>query len=548
MRRVADALQQALVDQGASWFVGFPGESTLSWYAAARSAGREHVCARCERCAGYMADAYARVSGSVPVVDAPGGVGSPYLVPALHEARNSSVPLVAVVTDAGADATSAWRTATCDNAAMLGAVSKAVVRLNTPQEVPTSAAECLLLARTGRPGPVTLLVRDGLLEKPAQAPPAGERGRRQDVSTPAGEDAAIEDDLRVVLERLRSAKQPLLICGGGVHAACAHRRVAQLAQRLGVPVATTFNGIGAVPASDPRYIGTVGAKGRPESNAYAAEADVVVWLGSKRGDKTTQYGCLPAAGAWSAVVDIDPGVRVRPPHADLYVIEDLDAALSRLLVLAEGVGPRRAPATAVDAGQAATPDSTGWLLQQAVALLPSDTVVVADASKASSWVGAFVAPRRAGRFVIAPRGSGAIGWGLPAALGAAVARPDHHVLAVVGDGGFLMAAHELDVAARLGLRVTVLILNNHRLELLDQVGRDRYGPDFALPETAADLSALARALGVAACDARDPKEALRLVVEAPAARKPLVVNYAIPAYSESPDLVMHRARTKSVPW
>ncbi|MEU2679576.1 thiamine pyrophosphate-binding protein [Streptomyces sp. NPDC007107] len=547
MRTGADVLAETLRGAGVEMFFGLPGESTLPWYAAVRRSGVRHVMARSETAAGYMADACARFTGRVSVVDAPGGIGSPLLLPALHEAHNSSIPLVAFTSGVPASLQGRWTTADCRHQEMFGPAVKATVSVPDATRLPDLAARAVRLAVQGRPGPVHLDVPSDILAAPYDGPPAGDR------NAGAGVDGSRirpdRQELAAVVRLLTAAERPLLVAGGGVHLSGAYDQLASFTEAFGIPVGTTFNGKGVLAETHPSSIGVVGAKGSTAANDIAARADVVLWIGSKAGDKSTGYGRLPAPGAACVQVDIDEEElgRILTPRHVLHA--DAAAALEDLCDALSMAGRQGFPAwtgttkALLDAPQDDVSPSPGGLVRTLDELCPDDTAVIADASRACSWVGAHFRCRRAGRSIIAPRGSGSIGYALPAAIAAALAQPERTVVGIGGDGGFALACQELETAVRTGTRLVFVLLNDNAFGLLNRVSSVSLDdPHLVEPFAPTDWTAVARGFGWQAHTARNGAAFETALKTALAAEGPTLIDVPLASDVSSPDFQMYAER------
>ncbi|MFD3998162.1 thiamine pyrophosphate-binding protein [Streptomyces sp. NPDC058548] len=551
-RTGADTLVEALRDAGVESFFGLPGESTLPLYAAMRRAGVRHVMARSETAAGYMADACARFTGKTAVVDAPGGIGSPLLLPALHEAYNSSIPLIALTSGVPLGQEDQWTTAACRHQEMFRPCVKATLAVPDAARLPALAARAVRLATAGRPGPVHLDVPSDLLAGPGAPGPAPSE-------TPASETTAarpalsrLRPDQRAVAEvvdLLASAQRPLLVAGGGVHLSHAYDQLAALTEAFGIPVATTFNGKGALAETHPHSLGVIGAKGSTAANDLASRADLVLWVGSKAGDKSTGYGRLPAPDSVCVQVDIDEEElgRILSPRCVLHA--DAAAALTDLASALRAAGWPGAPAwtgttgALLDPPHDTAPPAPGALIQAVERACPADTALIADASRACSWAGAHFRTRNSGRSVIAPRGSGSIGYALPAAIGAAVAQPGRTIVGVGGDGGFALACQEMETAVRVGARLVFVLLNDNAFGLLDRVstvGLRR--PDLLDRFAATDWTAVAHGFGWNAHTVRDETSFEKALQTGLDADRPTLLNVLLSADTASPDFQMYTER------
>ena len=551
----ADYLVAEFANAGIQMAFGFPGESTLSLYAAFKNAPMRHVMARCERCAGYMADVYARLTRRVAVCDAPGGIGSPHLLPALHEAYNSSIPIVILTTTTPDASTYRWTTDHCRHEDIFAPVVKEVLRVQTGERIGELAKRAVNIAVSGRPGPVHLDIALNLLATPAvpSLQVTGDAHASFPRFRPRPDDASLVE----VVSLLKKAGKPLIVAGGGVLLSGAEAALERFATTFQIPVATTLNGKGSLSEIHPLSVGVIGSKGCDVANQIATEADVVLWLGSKAGDKSTNFGRIPSTTSVVIQVDIDPHEHGRTLNPSVSLCADITATLDDLYThLTEHEFPSSlrwcsytsrlvtAFRTSVQR-QAEEVEffNTAVLISQLQQRYAHEAVIVADASRACSWVGAFYNTAYAGRIVIAPRGSGSIGYALPGTIAAAVTCPDRTVIGIGGDGGFAMACHELETAVRLQLRFIFVILNNNSLGLLNQVAGVSMNDQKLLSEFApTDWEMVARGFG---CDSQTITsfgELSRALDHLTTISRPTVLNVILPATEESPDFKMFVSR------
>jgi acetolactate synthase-1/2/3 large subunit len=272
--------------------------------------------------------------------------------------------------------------------------------------------------------------------------------------------------LSQVAYAIGEAQSPVIVAGGGIHLGSAVQALQELARECGIPVATTLNGKGAINESSPLSLGVTGSKGNLEANKFVQDADCVIVIGSKLGDKSTNGYAWPTRDQMVIHVDSDPQEFHHVHAGYIPVLSDARALCQLLLPRLQGLQrqttllPPNKPFWEIGAT-----DHLCNLLSQT---LPQDAVVVADASVSSGWAGAAIRLHAPGQRLITPRGSGSIGFALPAAIGAQFARPSAQVVAIVGDGGFAMAMHEMETATRYNLPILYFLLNNQRLGLIDK--------------------------------------------------------------------------------
>lgn len=514
----AHALAAALHRHGVRDVFGQSIPSAL--FLAAPHHGIRQIGYRTENAGAAMADAYARISGRVAVVAAQNGPAATLLVPGLAEALKASVPVLAIVQDVHRQFTDRNAFQELDHLALFAGVAKWVRRVAVAERIDDYVDMAFAAAASGRPGPAVLLVPLDLLDErpdfeasaPRRAASLGTFPLDRTVADPAG--------IAEAADLIAGARRPLVIAGGGVHSSGAYSELGAL-QSLGLPVATTVMGKGAVAETDPLSVGVVGYFMAPRARsshlrALVTEADVVLLVGNRTNQNGTDSWSLYPAGARFIQLDVDGG-EVGRNYESLRLVGDAKLTLASLAeVLRQrdlsGLKGRRAAladtiarAREAQAGDMArlvdmeaTPIRPERIMAEIDAVTTPETVVVADASYASIWIANFLTARRAGQRFLTPRGIAGLGWGLPFALGAKVARPDAPVICVTGDGGFGHVWSELETARRMRLPVIVVVLNNQILGYQKHAELSLFG-DFTdvCDFEAVDHAAIARACGCA---------------------------------------------------
>jgi acetolactate synthase-1/2/3 large subunit len=407
-----------------------------------------------------------------------------------------------------------------DQIACFRPVSRWAEALREAHEIPGAIQGALHLLRTGRPGPVALSIPTDFLGAPVSArlTPAGE-GRRPPCDVRQLEAAAA---------RLARAERPLVVAGGGVVAAEACDELRALARRLGAPVITTVMGRGAIPESDPLWLGVLPNQ-RATRGALEA-ADVVLAVGCRFAHRSTRGLLLQLAFRPDQAlihVDLDPRVigLMHPPA--LGIVGDARDGLAGILAAL----PRAEPAarwdwSALGRGRAArspryTPLIDG-LLRALREALPPEAIVVGDQTGLNYWM-EWHFPVEAPRTFLYPVGSATLGYGLPAALGAQVAWPERAVVAVVGDGGLLFSVGELATAVKYRLPVVVVVLNDRSYGAIRYLQERLYGRAGEHALEGPDFPALARAFGLTAYRAPDVTAFRAGLDRALAERRPALV-------------------------
>ncbi|RUP22576.1 acetolactate synthase catalytic subunit [Methylobacterium sp.] len=514
----AHALAAALHRHGVRDVFGQSIPSAL--FLAAPHHGIRQIGYRTENAGAAMADAYARISGRVAVVAAQNGPAATLLVPGLAEALKASVPVVAIVQDVHRHFTDRNAFQELDHLALFAGVAKWVRRVAVAERIDDYVDMAFAAAASGRPGPAVLLVPLDLLDERPDFEASAPRRAASLGTYPL--DRTVADPARIAeaADLIAGARRPLVIAGGGVHSSGAYSELGAL-QSLGLPVATTVMGKGAVAETDPLSVGVVGYFMAPRARSshlrtLVTEADVVLLVGNRTNQNGTDSWSLYPAGARFIHLDVDGG-EVGRNYESLRLVGDAKLTLASLAeVLRQrdlsGLKGRRAALadTIARAREAQAGDMARLVDMDAAPIRPErimaeidavtmpETVVVADASYASIWIANFLTARRAGQRFLTPRGIAGLGWGLPFALGAKVARPAAPVICVTGDGGFGHVWSELETARRMRLPVIVVVLNNQILGYQKHAELSLFG-DFTdvCDFEAVDHAAIARACGCA---------------------------------------------------
>lgn len=521
---VAHLLAQGLGRHGVQLVFGQSLPSLL--HLACQQIGIRQIGYRTENAGGYMADAYARISGRAAVVTAQNGPAATLLVPALAEALKASIPIVALVQEVERNQTDRNAFQEFDHTALFSSCAKWVRRVTEASRVEDYLDMAFVNACSGRPGPVVLLLPADLLRE--QAPVSLRRASLGhfplDRFVPSS--AAIEQ----AAELMRTAKAPIIIAGGGVHGSDASLQLARLQEQAHIPVATTTMGKGSVDESHPLSVGVVGSfmginSATRWQRSLITDADVVVLVGNRTNQNGTDSWKLYPPSARYIHIDVD-GAEVGRNYEALRLVGDARETLALLhqTLVAEDLSVRKSNRPQVEHRIAsgrrayekesadvrhsmARPIRPERIMQEIDQRLGSDAIVVADASYSSTWVANFLVSQRPGMRFLTPRGLAGLGWGLPMALGAKLARPSSPVICVVGDGGFGHVWSELETARRESLAVTLVVLNNGILGFQKHAENLKFGSHTTAVDFAnVDHAAIARACGCIGVRIEDPQE------------------------------------------
>ncbi|GAA5233392.1 acetolactate synthase large subunit [Verticiella sediminum] len=501
--------------QGVRLITGYPGGAILPIYdALGQSATIRHVLARHEQGAGFIAQGQARVSGEVAVCMTSSGPGATNLLTAITDAKLDSIPLVAITgqvpkAQIGTDAFQE-----VDTYGLTLPITKHNFLVSSTEELLEVIPRAFAIAASGRPGPVLIDIPKDVQSRVIDVAEWPEPGRR---AKPAPADGTA---LAEAASLIAQAARPVLYLGGGViHAGAAPLAIA-LAEKANLPTVMTLMALGAMPVDHPLSLGMLGQHGAPYTNLALDECDLLIAVGARFDDRATGKVAAFCPQAKIVHVDIDPAELDKIKTAHVGIVADVGEALARLLPLVPRAA-REAWGGRIHALKAAHPQplpglddprSHFGLIRAVAACVGDDAIVVTDVGQHQMWA-AQAYPLRRPRQWLTSGGLGTMGFGLPAAIGAALAAPDRTVVCFTGDGSILMNLQELVTAAEEGVDVKIVLMNNAVLGLVHQQQTLFYGQRLfasafrAMP----DFVGTARALGIAAIDldaATDPCAAL----------------------------------------
>ena len=526
-----EALVRMLKLHDVNVIFGLCGDTSLPFYDALyRTAGDlTHVLTRDERHAAYMADAYARVTGRVGVCEGPSGGGATYIAPGVIEANESSIPILAITSDISVSGRGRYTLTELDQEAMFRPLTKFTQVIDNAVDLPRTLRRAFKEMTTGRPGAAHIglpydVQQQFVDEADIWAEP--EYGRY-----PALRTGPALDRVAVAAELISKAKQTLFICGGGVVISGAEHELETLAKKIDAPIATTISGQGSIADDHLLSLGVVGSNGGTEPTRHVVDAaDLIVFVGCRTGSVTTERWRHPAPGAATIIhIDVDPGVIGTNYRPDVAIVGDAKLCLGALITAVakkETGGAQQLVSAAWKkkfspfrelAKSNEAPIRPERIVDELQKVLPEDAVIVADPGTPCPYFSAYYEIRDIGRTFISNRAHGALGFALPAVVGAYYGRSGSKCVAITGDGSFGMSVGELETIKRLDIPVTIVVISNSMFGWIKAGQRSGYeGRYYSVDFTRTDHAAVAEAYGIKTWTVRDPAElgpALKAAVE-----------------------------------
>ncbi len=541
MRHGGQALVEALEAQGVSRVFCIPGESYLAALDGLHGSDIDVIVARNEGGASLMAEAHGKLTGRPGIAFVTRGPGATNASGGVHVAFQDSTPMILFVGQVARDQRDREAFQEVDYRARFAPLAKWAAEIDCVDRIPEYISHAFHVAQSGRPGPVVLALPEDMLSSAtkAKAAPAA--------VLPSG--LAAEADINAILERLNAASRPLIIAGGSGWSPEAAQALGRLAEKLEVPVGTSFRSQDYLDNRHRCYVGDVGIGINPALADYVREADTILSLGPRLGEITTSgYTLLkpPVADQTLLHVHPDPSEPGRVYRPDLSVAASAGRVIQQLAAAAGAPVNDRAEwvakgRRAYERWQEPLETPGAVKMEQVIThlgeVLPDDAIVTNGAGNYAAWLHRYYRYKE-WRTQLAPT-SGTMGYGLPAAIAAKLELPQREVICLAGDGCFQMVAQEFGTACQYGANIVVLISNNGMYGTIRMHQQRNYpmrpsGTDMVNP----DFAALARAysaFGATVADGADFPDAL---AEARGAGRPAILDLRVDPKALSPKLVL----------
>lgn len=485
--KVSEAIVRILEDEGIEVAFGIPGASINSLYEyLGKSEKIRHYTARHEEGAVHAADGYFRASGKMALAICTSGPAATNFVTGLYTAQIDSMPLIAITGQNVRSQLGKESFQCVDIAKIAEPVAKKTWCVTEPAQVPGIMRKAFQVAREGRPGPVLIDLPLDVQQDEISYDP--ESDHSLPVYKPAPDPVGIEKAVKMLL----SAKRPVILLGGGVILAGATEELRQFAEYLQIPVVTTYMGKGGFPPDHPLYAGQVGIQCNTRAgNKVFLESDVVLGIGCRFSDRHTGDLGTYTKGRKFIHVDIEPTQIGRIIPAEIGIVGDAKLSIQALLEAARDATAKREPSEWVMGIPGLREELTRRLDFDNVPIKPQrvfkeineffgeDAIFTAGCGLVQIWSGQFQEISKA-RHYLPSGGAGTLGYEVPAAIGAKVAKPDSTVVAVVGDGGLLFMGEELAMACQHDVPIIVVVVNNGYLSLIRQNQKYGYGYEYGV--------------------------------------------------------------------
>jgi acetolactate synthase-1/2/3 large subunit len=531
----AQIIWESLMRQGVSTVFGYPGGAILPAYDAMTQFPIRHVLVRHEQGATHMADGFARATGQVGVAVATSGPGATNMVTGIATAMLDSSPIVCITGQVGSKLIGSDAFQETDITGVTLPITKHNYLVTRAEDVAPTIREAFHVAASGRPGPVLIDITKDAQQSSCEfdwdAAEVKLRGYRPD-HRPA------PADFQKAVALIREAKRPLILAGRGIIQSGATQQVLAFAEATGTPIAMTLLGLGGIPASHPMNLGMMGMHGEAWVNTAIQEADLLLAFGMRFDDRVTGNLKTYALNAKKIHIEIDPAEVNKNVRVDVALVGDLREVLTDLLPLAPKAEHAEWLARITELkGDSAVrdiqnlPDNGHLYAAHVINDLWRETdgnaVVVTDVGQHQMWEAQYY-KHNTPRSLVTSGGLGTMGFALPAAIGAKIARPDAEVWVVVGDGGFQMTMCELATVMQENLDINVAIINNGYLGMVRQWQEFFYEKRYAAtPLVNPNFAKLAEAFGLTGITVTKRSEVIPTVKAARNHRGGVVIDFQV---------------------
>ena len=520
----AEIMVRVLAEEGVTTVFGYPGGAILPFYDALRNSDIEHILTAHEQGAAHAADGFARASGKVGVCVATSGPGATNLVTGLATAFLDSIPVVAITGQVNRPLIGHDAFQEVDITGITMPITKHNFLVKRPENLAQTLRLAFQLAREGRPGPVLVDV-----PRDVQTALIDFAERRLEPLQPMEPDA---ERVAAAVEALNKVQRPVMLVGGGVINANAEYDAMHLCEKLHIPVVSTLMGLGAISAYRPLFLGMTGLHGHERANNAVKEADLILAVGSRFNDRVTGERSSYSANKLIIHLDIDPAEVDKNIDSGIGITGDMVTTLN---ALEKGSEPHDLtpwwdkiaswPGMDDDFGSEEAPRFFKALNP---VLKDKDFIVTTDVGQHQMWAAQHLKIQFARQWLTSG-GLGTMGFGLPAAMGAQLARPQSRVISMSGDGGFKMTGSELFTIASNNIPVIAIVFNNSGLGMIRQLQTVQFAKHFTACELPGyvDFVKYAAAFGIAGEHVTTSEELAQAVAKAWEERRPYVIEVSI---------------------
>ncbi|MTK64943.1 MAG: acetolactate synthase large subunit [Methanobacterium sp.] len=468
-----EAIIKSLTDQGVEIVFGYPGGVLLPLYDVIYDSDLKHILVRHEQCAAHAADGFARASGKVGVCIGTSGPGATNLITGIATAYMDSSPILAIAGQVSSNLIGNDAFQEVDTIGITMPITKHNYQPMKANEIPGMIKSAFYIAGTGRPGPVVLDLPKDVQEEEFEFESA------KDIELPGYKPTmkGHPRQLKRAAKLIKESKKPVILAGGGIILSGATEELLQFANMINAPVSTSLMGKGSFPEDNPLSLGMLGMHGRKVSNFIVDECDCLIAIGCRFSDRTTGLLSGFAKNAKILHIDVDPAEIGKNVDIDVPIVGDAKTILGDLITIIDPEPEKKQewlnyvkdfknsciPRLSFNE----VPLKPQQVIKELSEAITEDTIVTTDVGQNQMWMAHYFDVKNPRKF-ISSGGLGTMGFGFPAAIGAKIAKPNDDVIAVCGDGGFLMVCQDLATIKEYDIPVIIVVLDNRHLGMVAQ--------------------------------------------------------------------------------
>lgn len=500
----AEAITKALENEGVKVIFGYPGAAICPFYDALPSSNIKHILTRQEQNAAHSANGYARVTGDVGVCVATSGPGATNLITGIATAYMDSIPMVAITGQVKSELIGRDVFQEVDITGATAPFTKHNYLVKDAKDIPRIIKEAFHIAKTGRPGPVLIDIPVDLQEEIITYKPpilADIRGYKPNYK-------GHSNQIKKVVKLICEAKQPVICAGGGIVNANASKELMEFSEKASTPVMTTLMSKGVMPYGHPLYLGMLGSHGTYAANHALNNADLIVIMGARVGDRSMGSGESLSPKVKFIHIDIDPAEIGKNVEVLVPVVGEIKSILTEMIRLMEGCDhdewvsyidkirsekPLKLNRVEDTVEGAVRPQ---YFLSALSDICSEDTIISTEVGQNQIWAANYYKTKLPRKF-LSSGGMGTMGYGLPAAVGAKIGKPECVVINIAGDGSFQMNFQELGTIKAMKIGVKMVVLNNSRLGMVREIQAVKYSCNYSAVhlDDNPDFIAIAKAYG-----------------------------------------------------
>lgn len=529
--RGSDIAIRTLEKLGIGIIAGIPGGSNLPLYDSLYSSGIKHILARHEQAAGFIAQGMARSTGKTSVCFATSGPGVTNLLTAIADARMDSVPVVAITGQVPLSLIGTDAFQEVDTYGLSIPVTKHNFMIKNVKEIPGTIIKAFGIASSGRPGPVLIDIPKDIQLEETMWDPAMNEGFKP------GEIVCDERIMEKAAYMIGKAERPLIIAGGGAILSEAAGVLRDMSFRKMIPAVSTLMGLGTFQHNDPMFLGIIGMHGSRCANTAAQRADLIISCGARFSDRSTGKVSEFCSRAEIIHIDIDNSEIGKIKKAGCMVNGDIKQIISRIMpLIPESPGnawKKESAAMKLEFPDGEREENNFFhpanIIRTAGKPVPENSIITTDVGQHQMWVAKWY-PFMEPRSFLTSGGLGTMGFGLPAAIGAALSNPGKKIVCFTGDGSILMNIQELATLAEYDLNICIIIMNNGNLGLVRQQQDLFYGKRFIASKfiKSPDFKTIGEAFGIKSFDLSSGGEPFKILKRALDYASPSIVNVMVP--------------------